>query len=219
VELKNLPEFNQDTNLVANKVYSLLNTFNLSTDSFKLLTKFLSSEYGISYNNEKELSFFFQPNKRSDSLAVQKELNNLTAFYNPKTISYLLQDGQVAEQLIPNTDVVGQPFNSNTTKFDLKEINKNIYWSNSTNTPFDFISTSSNPFVSLSLESSTLSDNKFFKYALSEFSPIADEVLFIKSSLFYTYLQDKFDKKDLPSSFTATNYFHDGLQTVTILQW
>lgn len=217
--LKNLPEFNQQTSLVSNKIFSLLNTYNLSIDALKLLTKVFELEYGLALNQDDSVSFVFQTLTTENQQILKQELNNLTAFFNPKKISYLLEDGQVARQLVPNPIANGKKLSSGITQFNLNELNINVFYGSQPISGLSYISTTNNPFNSLQIIKQNLIDDRLFSRSFALLQPLANEVVFIRSSFYYKLLKDKFDYKDIPTTFTATNFFHDGIQTVTTLQW
>jgi hypothetical protein len=228
--IQNLPQYEtaQDPKkAVSAKILSILNTYNLSIDSLSLLTKIFSFEFAISLSDTSEISLIFNQLNPKEENKLRTELNSLTAYFNPKTLSYQLQDGQVARQLAPDPTIVGSELLPNLYAYKLAEVNRTIYASNPSQNqpqsdqplPFAWISTQLNPFYDLSLTPKTLSQNNFFKHASQLLYPIADELVYIHKDLIYQNLSQSLDYSDIPSVMTATNFFTDGIQTVSILQW
>jgi len=217
--LKNLPQFSSNEQAVSTKLFSLLNTYNLSPDSLRVLSEIFQNEFAFTLNSSLEPAFFFKNLNDSTQNMLETELNSLTAFLNPKQISYLLEDGQVARQLVPNDNITGQIVTDELKSYQLRELNTDLYFGYKNQTPFSFFSPSLDPFSYLSLDPKPLSQDRLFKNGLSILLPIADEIIFIRKPLLYQFLQDSFDYKDIPSLITATNFFTDGIQTVTLLQW
>lgn len=217
--LQNLPQFKGSQEAVSTKLYSLLNTYNLSPDALRVLAKIFQNEFAFTLNYSLEPSMFFANLDSEIQLMLESELDNLTAFLNPRIVSYLLEDGQVGRQLVPNENISGQIITDGLKSYQLRELNNTLYLGFKTDTPFSFISTSTDPFSYLSLNPKSLSQDRFFANGINTLLPIADEILFVRKPLLYSFLQDRFDYKDIPTITSATNFFTDGIQTVTLLQW
>jgi hypothetical protein len=213
---KNLPQFSNDTNLVTNKIFSILNTYNLSSNSLLFLTEIFKNEFAITLNSKMQTSLIYKDFNRLNNGLLEKELNGLTAFFNPKKISYLLEDGQVASQLVPNELIKGTAINSNLKQFPLAELNTKFYWGTQESRQYAFLSQTFNPFET---DTKLFSENLFFKQASQVLLPLADELIYLNKNLSYSFLKDKLDLRDVPNTLTATNFFTDGIQTVTIMQW
>jgi hypothetical protein len=204
---------------LATEILSLLNSYNLTPESLRILTTILNDEFAIAYDKDQNLNFLFPNLSSKMQTSLEDELSRLAAYFNPVKKPYKLEDGTMAQVLSPAENFSPTKISENITEYEFESINSTLYFGRNISQNLDYISTSQDPFNNLSTSGLLLSQNPFFAAGIKTLLPIADEILYLNRDFIYPTVAEFADLQDVPNTMTATNFFNDGIQTVTLMSW
>ena len=185
---------------------------NLDSESIKLAKELLSKEYAVAlYKNEPLIALEKLSDKDLQRLVV--ELEKVAAAQNPRIVSYLLEDGQVARQQVPNENTTYRLVND-AYVFPLKESDKDLYLIQKEATYLTF---SKEIAADLQQDFMPFSETEHFAEEFMKLIDVSDEVVYLTKETVSKYTG--IFEEDAPSVTTAFNYFDDGIQTVHYLSW
>jgi hypothetical protein len=191
---------------------NVLVSLNLDMDSFNLFKQILEGEYALGLYEDQPLIVIEKQNEETLNLLLE-ELAKVAAGMNPKLISYTLEDGQVARQLVPNEQITYE-LDEDIYTFDLKDADKELYL---VNRDAIFITMSEEILEVINDSYNPFSATQEYQDEFTKLLSVSDEVLFTTSQ----EVSDQFgtNLEDTPSVTSGFNYFDDGIQTVHYLVW
>lgn len=215
--LKTLVQNNLSTQNFQQSLKEILVSYNLDSEQdFETLNQIFDQEYAIhNLADQNSIQVTIPKQSLQSQQAILDLLSRLEAHFNPEVISYQLEDGTTARNLISSEPTFQSIESEDANKqfsFDLKEIDTQLSF-DASSAEFDTIVISNPDIYKLPAPLLQVSNKPILSQGSSH-STISSEFL-------QTYLQESFQvqKENLPSSRNSFYFFDDGLQTVSSLVW
>jgi hypothetical protein len=193
-------------------IKNLLISNNLDIDTINLFRTIFSEEYLLAFYNEEPVLVLQSLGLEDQNLLI-KQLQKLSANNNPKRISYQLEDGQIARQLVPDETTEYDDLGNGLYSFDIG-INEEVYLFFADVT---YITKSKDIIDRIKNNDSSFAETPAYENEYTRLMSVSDEVIYLSkekvSELSGLYLEDA------PSITSSFNYFDDGIQTVHYLTW
>lgn len=202
-------EAQENSAWISKSLNNILTTYNLDQEVVSVVNEIFNNEFLIATYQEGKFVIAFDKLKNKDQKKLIGQLDKLMQFFNPRTISYILPDGQIGRQLIPNEDINHIEINDQY-EFTFDEINTDLFIKN-----VDGYTLISN----FEFDNQTPDNAGIPLDKINKVLPIADEILELSPEFIYPYVKNQLDAHEVPHITTATNFFSDGIQTVSLLTW